>query len=226
MSIILSIDTSTFVCSVSLHVDEKLLVSQELFFEHSHSGSLLSLINNTFDYSGYTVKDLSAIAITKGPGSYTGLRIGTATAKGLCFSLDIPLISINTLEAMAFGMNNYNVDNCLLCPMLDARRMEVYCMVLDENLKVVKDTEAHIITEESFYDFLEINKVIFFGNGSDKAKNLIGKHKNARFISGIDPLAIHVGALAIKKYLKKEFEDLAYFEPFYLKDFVGGRINS
>ncbi|MDQ3393661.1 MAG: tRNA (adenosine(37)-N6)-threonylcarbamoyltransferase complex dimerization subunit type 1 TsaB, partial [Bacteroidota bacterium] len=129
MSLILSIETATSICSVALHQDDKLLVCQELFLDRSHSGSLISMITQTLGYSGHSLKDLSAIAISKGPGSYTGLRIGTSTAKGLCFSLDIPLIAVNTLEAMAYGMSIFNIQKFLLCPMLDARRMEVFCMV-------------------------------------------------------------------------------------------------
>lgn len=221
MSLILSIDTSTSVCSVALHNEQKLLVSQELFFDRSHSGSLISLIRNAVDYTGYTLKDLSAIAISKGPGSYTGLRIGTSTAKGLCLSLDIPLIAVNTLKAMAFGVNIFNTENSLLCPMIDARRMEVYCMVLNEKLEVINNTEALVLQDDSFKEYLQESKVLFFGNGSDKAISLFEKDENAVFIPGVYPSAAHVGALALSRLLNEDFEDLAYFEPFYLKDFAG-----
>jgi tRNA threonylcarbamoyladenosine biosynthesis protein TsaB len=226
MALILSIETSTSVCSIALHDEGKLIVSNEIYFERSHSGSLLSIIHNALKYAHLKIKDLSAIAISKGPGSYTGLRIGTSTAKGLCFSLDIPLISVNTLYAMAFGMNIFNTEQFLLCPMLDARRMEIYCMVLNENLEVLKETEALILTDNSFEAILKNKKVLFFGNGSDKAKNLLINNENSRFVTDYNPLAIHVGAIAINKFSRNEFENIEYFEPYYLKDFVGKKINT
>jgi len=125
------------------------------------------------------------------------------------------------LKAMAYGMNIFNTEKFLLCPMIDARRMEVYCMVLSDDMGVVQETEALILSVDSFREILKGNKVIFFGNGADKAMSLLGNNENARFVGGISPLAVHVGALAVSKLINNEFEDLAYFEPFYLKDFVG-----
>lgn len=220
MSLILSIETSTLVCSVALHKDGELMASQELFLENSHAACLIPIIDNLIHVSGYEKNDLLAIAISKGPGSYTGLRIGTSTAKGLCLSLDLPLISVNTLQAMALNVNKYNTEGYMLCPMLDARRMEVYLMMLNENLDIVKETEAHILTEDSFLEILQNKKVLFFGNGSSKAKPLFSENQNAIFIDDIKPSAEQVGYLATVKFKNNDFEDLAYFEPFYLKDFV------
>lgn len=225
MSLLLSIETSTLVCSVALHKDDFIIASQELFLEHSHAGALMPIIDNLLENSRCKRSELAAIGISKGPGSYTGLRIGTSTAKGLCFSLGIPLIAVNTLHAMALKVNKFNTEGYLLCPMLDARRMEVYLMILDEKLEVVRKTEAHILSKDSFFDILQEQKVMFFGNGSSKAKSLFSNNRNALFIDDVKPSAEQVGDLASIKLKNNEFEDLAYFEPFYLKDFVSNTSN-
>lgn len=221
MSLILSLETSTTVCSVSLHKEGKHIVSQEIHLEKSHSSNLINMVKYALEFSGQSMQDLSAVAISKGPGSYTGLRIGTSTAKGLSFALDIPLIGINTLEAMAYEVSQYKTEEMLLCPMIDARRMEVYHLLLDYDLKIVNKTEALVLNENSFYESLLNRKVLFFGNGSGKLKALLQGNENAVFLSGIYPHAKNIGALAVERFNKGEFEDLAYFEPFYLKDFVG-----
>lgn len=219
MEIILSIETSTGVCSVALHRGVKLLASQELFGEKSHSAYLNPMIRNVFDQSGVKLKELAAVAISEGPGSYTGLRIGTSTAKGLCFALDIPLIAVNTLKAMAYGINKFNYLNARLCPMLDARRMEVYSLVASSQLDILEDTTPKIIDESSYDEYLD-HRVLFFGNGSEKCKPLLSGHSNAIFIDGVSPSAIHVGSMAYPLFQKDQFEDLVYFEPFYLKTWL------
>lgn len=219
MAIILSIETSTKVCSVALHKENKLMASKELFLEKSHSGLLSVLINDLLEHCGLTAQDLEAVAVSKGPGSYTGLRIGVSTAKGLCYALDIPLIAVNTLEAMAFGINRFNVGKALLCPMIDARRMEVYCLIADPGMNLIETTHAKVLDSTSFSDFLDKQDVLFFGDGAAKCKELLGIYPTAHFLEGVTPSAVNVGFLALDKHEKKDFEDVAYFEPFYLKDF-------
>lgn len=220
MAKILSIETSTKACSVAIHGQGKLIVSQKLFVEKSHSSHLTKMIEAAIKNADMTMGDLDAVAISMGPGSYTGLRIGTSTAKGICYALDIPLIAVNTLKAMAYGVNRYNHHKALLCPMIDARRMEVFCLVTDNNLKVLEKTNAKIIDEKSFEGFLEGNSILFFGDGAEKCKSIFEGNSNAIFIDDVTPSAIDIGHLAATKYGKKSFEDVAYFEPFYLKDFV------
>ena len=221
MSLILSIDTSTKVCSVALHQDGKLLAISELYTEKSHSGMLTTLCDNVVKYAGFSLKSLDAFAVSKGPGSYTGLRIGVSTAKGLCFALDKPLIAVNTLEAMAFQVKNFYDETYLLCPMIDARRMEVYCQILDNQMNIISETEAKIIDELSFSEILNEKKIVFFGDGSAKCQEKIA-HKNAIFLyTEIHPSAKTVGLLATNSFEKSLFENVVTFEPFYLKDFVG-----
>ncbi len=218
MAHILSIETATNVCSVALHDDGELLGHQELFVDKSHSGLLTLLIDQLVNHCGLSLKQLAAIAISEGPGSYTGLRIGTSTAKGLCYSLEIPMISVSTLEAMLWSVLPFSDKASLLCPMIDARRMEVYCLLADAKGRVINPTRAEVIDEESFMEVLEHQEIIFFGNGALKCQQVI-THSNATFIDHITPNAKNIGTIASDKYLNKEFVDVAYFEPFYLKDF-------
>ena len=221
MSLILSIDTSTKVCSVALHSDGKLLAISELYTEKSHSGMLTTLCENVVRYAGFSLNDLDAFAVAKGPGSYTGLRIGVSTAKGFCFALDKPLIAVNTLEAMAYQLKDFYDETHLLCPMIDARRMEVYCQILDNQMNVISETEAKIINELSFSEILDEKKIVFFGDGATKCRAEIS-HKNAVFLNTeIHPSAKTVGLVVTKSYEKSLFENVVTFEPFYLKDFVG-----
>jgi tRNA threonylcarbamoyladenosine biosynthesis protein TsaB len=221
MSLILSIDTSTKVCSVALHQNGKLLAISELFTEKSHSGMLTTLCENVVNYTGFSLNQLDAIAVAKGPGSYTGLRIGVSTAKGLCFALDKPLIAVNTLEAMAYQVKDFYDATHLLCPMIDARRMEVYCQVIDNQMNNITETEAKIIEDESFSDILTNQKIVFFGDGSAKCQEKI-THENAVFLNTeITPSAKTIGVLATNLFEKSLFENVVTFEPFYLKDFVG-----
>ncbi len=221
MSLILSIDTSTKVCSVALHSDGKLLAISELCTEKSHSGMLTTLCENVVRYAGFSLNDLDAFAVAKGPGSYTGLRIGVSTAKGFCFALDKPLIAVNTLEAMAYQLKDFYDETHLLCPMIDARRMEVYCQILDNQMNVISETEAKIINELSFSEILDEKKIVFFGDGATKCRAEIS-HKNAVFLNTeIHPSAKTVGLVTTKSFEKSLFENVVTFEPFYLKDFVG-----
>ena len=221
MSLILSIDTSTKVCSVALHKESKLLAINELYTEKSHSGMLTTLCENVVKYAGFSLNVLDAIAVAKGPGSYTGLRIGVSTAKGFCFALDKPLIAVNTLEAMAYQVKDFYDASYLICPMIDARRMEVFCQILDNEMNIISETEAKIIDEASFSEILEQHKIVFIGDGSAKCQEKI-THSNAIFPKiEITPSAKTIGILATNLYEKSLFENVVTFEPFYLKDFVG-----
>lgn len=218
---ILSIETATPTCSVALHAGAKLIAVQSLNVANSHAESLLLTIDHLFSIAPYDKKDLAAVAVSGGPGSYTGLRIGTATAKGLCYALNIPLIAIGTLEAMAHGMQPYNTARALLCPMIDARRMEVYCLLVDAQGKMLEAPHPQIIDTNSFQDRLADYPILFFGDGAAKCKPLLGVHPYTTFIEDIYPSAQHIGALAYAKFHQAAFEDLAYFEPSYLKPFQG-----
>ena len=173
-------------------------------------------IDEAFKEAGITVSDLAAVAISKGPGSYTGLRIGVSTAKGLCYAADKPLISIPTLEALACQVKT---SEGLIIPMLDARRMEVYSAVYNANWEEVRETQAQILDEDAFKAYLEAGPVTFIGNGVEKTKTLIN-HPNARFIEGKLPSAQEMSSLSFDRYKKSDIEDVAYFEPYYLKDFI------
>lgn len=219
MSLILSLETSGKVCSVAIHDDAKLLATSELHIEQSHASKLAVLIDEVRKLSGIEFSQLKAVAISSGPGSYTGLRIGTSTAKGLCFSLDIPLIAVGSLDLLSFQMKDINYQEALLCPMIDARRMEVYCMVTDASLKPLQPVEAKIVDELSFSNYLDKSTILFFGDGSEKCKNVI-RHANAFFIDGVYPKASYLGMLAFEKFKKNEIEDLVNVEPHYLKEFM------
>lgn len=241
MPIILSIETSTKGCSAAIHQDGKLLSVSELFNEKSSSGMLTTLISHVVKIANLTYQDIDAIAVAKGPGSYTGLRIGVSTAKGLCFTLEKPLIAINTLEAMAHSIYELRIANeeleiasdspfttphspftTMLCPMLDARRMEAYCAIFEAGtMQEVEPTQAKIIDENSFTELFENNQIIFFGDGADKCKPILGSNPNAIFLNDIYPSAKSVGVLATKAFENSRFENVADFEPYYLKEFVG-----
>ncbi|MEX2335689.1 MAG: tRNA (adenosine(37)-N6)-threonylcarbamoyltransferase complex dimerization subunit type 1 TsaB [Fulvivirga sp.] len=218
MPLILSIETATTVCSVALYRGDTLLGTQTLFIDKSHSGLLAPSMASLVQYCSHKFSDLDAVAVSKGPGSYTGLRIGVSAAKGLCFALGIPLIAINTLKAMAQGVSKYNKGEAMLCPMIDARRMEVYCLVANHDMNIIDETKPVIVEEDFLQELLQEREVLFFGNGSDKCRGVI-KHSNAIFIPGIHPDAANIGFLAHQKFARQQFEDVAYFEPFYLKEF-------
>jgi len=218
MSIILSIETATSVCSVALHAKGRMLGLQTLMLEKSHSTHLTVMIQQLMDNCKISARELDAVAVSEGPGSYTGLRIGVSTAKGLCYALGIPLIGVNTLEAMAYQMEGVPTEADYFCPMIDARRMEVYCMIVDSGMEVIKDSWAEVVDSDSFERWTSIGKVLFFGNGSGKCRQeLTGV--NCMFLEGLEPSASTLGTLATKKLDKEQFEDMAYFEPFYLKEY-------
>ena len=228
MALVLSLETSTTICSAALHDDGKLLSSKELLTPQLASSQLAPIIDQLFKESKISSKEIKSVAVASGPGSYTGLRIGVATAKGICFALQIPLIAVNTLELMAYQVVNSSTfqsppergpDEALLCPMLDARRMEVYCLLSDLSLNSVEPTQAKIIDEDSFNEWLSQRIIYFFGNGADKCRGII-RHPNAKFIESINPSAIRLGEMAFQKFNKNEFEDLSTFEPHYLKEFM------
>lgn len=181
---------------------------------------LTTLMRDSVTHAGFELSDIDAIVVAKGPGSYTGLRVGVSTAKGLCYALDKPLIAINTLQAMALQLAPFFPGH-LLCPMIDARRMEVYAAVLDENNAFVRETQAVIMNENSFEDLLADHKVVFFGDGAAKCKPILEKHSNAVFPAmDIKPSAKTVGQLGTVAFQNGQFEDVAAFEPYYLKDFM------
>ena len=217
MALILNIETATTNCSVSLAQDgDTIALLEENDKNYSHSERLHIYINDVLVKANKSMKEIDAIAVSKGPGSYTGLRIGVSAAKGLCLSLDIPLISVNTLEELA---HQVNIDKGFIVPMLDARRMEVYSSIYNYNHELVRDTEAQILDEQSFKELLDQEEVYFTGSGVEKTKNLI-QHKNAKFIEGKLPSANEMSLLSYYKYQKSDMENVAYFEPYYLKDFV------
>ncbi|MGA0556072.1 tRNA (adenosine(37)-N6)-threonylcarbamoyltransferase complex dimerization subunit type 1 TsaB [Larkinella sp. VNQ87] len=222
MSLILSLDTSTTVCSVALHRDGELVACYELFTEKSSSGLLTTLIQQAVQHGGHQLAELDAIAVAKGPGSYTGLRIGVSTAKGLCFALDKPLLALDTLEAMTAQIRPFYPMPYALCPMLDARRMEVYCAVYNTAGQVIMPTAAEIVDEQSFADLLAERPVVFFGNGATKCRAVLAHQPNAVFPAQVvQPSAKTVGQLAAVAFQENRFEDVVNFEPYYLKDFVG-----
>ena len=218
MAFILSIETSSSICSVSLHQDGKLRGVSEVAVENSHSQVLTVLIENLFKNAIINKSELDAVAVSMGPGSYTGLRIGLSTAKGLCYALDVPLIAIETLRAMAAQVQAHYVstDAVLFCPMLDARRMEVYHAIYDTNMDEVQKTESLIFEGDVLSDYSD-KKILYFGNGAEKGQGSL-MTSNFQFISGIETSSMSMGGLAFDKFMKKEFEDVAYCEPFYLKD--------
>jgi tRNA threonylcarbamoyladenosine biosynthesis protein TsaB len=223
MSYILSLETSTTVCSVALHDTGKLLMSREILIPQSHASQLAPITDEIRKASGIDFRKLSAVAVASGPGSYTGLRIGVSTAKALCYALNIPLIAVETLDIMAnqvHDLRNQSTRNPeFFCPMIDARRMEVYCKVFDSSLNVIRPVEAKIIDENSFNDVMLKNKLVFFGDGSSKCKAILTS-QNAVFVENIFPTAATLGELAYKKFIAGNVEDVVHFEPFYLKDFL------
>lgn len=219
MSLILSLETSAKVCSVAVHDQGRLITTNEIHIGQSHASKLAVLIDEVLKEAKIKASQLAAVAVSSGPGSYTGLRIGVSTAKGLCFALNIPLLSVESLELLACQMVSSNPANAYLCPMIDARRMEVYCEVFDSSLKIVNPIEAKVIDTASFADLLMDHEIIFFGDGSDKCKEQI-THPNAKFISGIYPAASAMGEIIYRKLKAGQVENLVNFEPHYLKEFM------
>ncbi|MDT0605647.1 tRNA (adenosine(37)-N6)-threonylcarbamoyltransferase complex dimerization subunit type 1 TsaB [Croceitalea rosinachiae] len=217
-TIILNIETATTNCSVSVGINgEVVALIEENTPNHSHSEQLHVFIEQVLEKASLSFSDLDAIAVSKGPGSYTGLRIGVSAAKGLCFSLDLPLISIATLESMA---NQVLVSkNSVIIPVLDARRMEVYSCVFNSQFREIRATKAEVITEHSFEEYLDYEQIHLLGSGAEKCKDLL---RNSKFVfhGQLIPSAKEMAFLSLKKFKADQLEDVAYFEPYYLKDFV------
>lgn len=218
MSTILCIETASTNCSVAIGVNGKLLALKEDYdSSYSHAERLHNFIKEILEENDLKLSDLDAIAVSKGPGSYTGLRIGVSAAKGLCFSLDLPLISVATLSSLA----NQVEETGTIIPMMDARRMEVYTAVFDKDKKQIEETSAKILDPESYNSNLKEGLVYFIGSGVEKFQKIC-EHPNARYIKDKLPSASQMVPLATIKYKKSDFEDVAYFEPYYLKDFMAG----
>ncbi|MEX1001546.1 MAG: tRNA (adenosine(37)-N6)-threonylcarbamoyltransferase complex dimerization subunit type 1 TsaB [Crocinitomicaceae bacterium] len=221
MAIILNLETATKTCSVSLASNGKVIATREEKEEHfSHAEKLNLLIQEVLALSQLSFHELDAVAVSAGPGSYTGLRIGTSTAKGICYALDIPLISINSLKALAALVKTE--EKSLICPMFDARRMEVYTAVYDSQLQQIKPTEAKVIDTDSFHDLLKKNHIIFCGPGAVKCEGIIHS-PHAYFDFDTQVSAAGMATLSEQKFNQNEVEDMAYFEPAYLKDFIAGK---
>lgn len=217
MALILSLETSAARCSVALHQNGTLINTLTITENQAHAAKLAILIK---EIVADRMPHLSAIAVSAGPGSYTGLRIGTSTAKGICFALNIPLIAINTLDILSFQFVRKNLpSDGLLCPMIDAKRMEVYCQVVNKNLETIIPAEAKIVDENSFAELLNGQPMFFFGDGALKCRSVIS-HINAHFTDHFYPEADTLAQMAWIKYQQKAFDHLVNFVPFYLKDFV------
>jgi tRNA threonylcarbamoyladenosine biosynthesis protein TsaB len=216
---ILNIESTSTVCSVALSSENFILGVKELSGSLSHAENLHLFIQQVLESSNIKAQQLNAIAISKGPGSYTGLRIGSSTAKGLAFALKIPLIAVDTLQAMSSQCVDRGTEDSLLCPLIDARRMEVYTAAYDQHLNEVVPVNALIVDEAGKEIFNRGRELFFFGNGMPKCKEILRALPNANFIEGIEPSASLMAGLSYQKYLDKTFEDTAYFEPFYLKEF-------
>ena len=218
MSYILNLETSTKNCSVSIGRNGEIIALRELNNSgYSHAEKLHVFIEDVLQEANLKSSDLTAVCVGKGPGSYTGLRIGVSAAKGLCFALDIPLLAIESLKILATAIT---VEEGVVVPMLDARRLEVYSAVFSKENEQIRETQAQIIDENSFQDYLAKGKVYFLGDGAEKCKEII-QHENAIFVDGKFPSAQEMVPLSYVKQQKSDTEDVAYFEPFYLKDFVG-----
>jgi tRNA threonylcarbamoyladenosine biosynthesis protein TsaB len=228
MARILNIETATQLCSVALSSDGKCVLQREIVEERSHASLLTVFIEEILHEAGITPDKLDAVAVGKGPGSYTGLRIGVSTAKGLCYGSGIPLIAAGTLKIMATQVI-INPDSSirevlsrpgtLLCPLIDARRMEVFTCLFNSLGNEVEDVSAKIVDSDTFSNYLPEHQMIFFGSGMKKSQKVLA-HRNAFFIENVFPHASSLALIAENKFHEHEFEDLAYFEPFYLKDFI------
>jgi tRNA threonylcarbamoyladenosine biosynthesis protein TsaB len=228
MALILGIETATSICSVALVRDGKLLALRESVGARDHSAALTTYIAEVFTEAGLTFPQMDAIAVSMGPGSYTGLRIGVSSAKGLCYALDKPFIAIDTLKSLAWQalqnctLQAKNTENGLFVPMLDARRMEVYTAIFDQNLQIIEPVNAHIVTENSF-EALAGKEIIYFGDGASKCKSLFEFKDNYTFLDNINLSALAICILAENEFQNNNFADVAYCEPFYLKDFIAGK---
>lgn len=223
--LLLHIDTATEICSVALSEGPQILAVCESSDGNSHSKNLLPFVDQLMKQNQRQLKELDGVVVSIGPGSYTGLRIGVSTAKGIAYSLQIPAIAINTLESIANGCKAQGIPtHAHIIPMIDARRMEVFAARYDEDLNELEETTAVIIDEESFTDLLAKQPVVFCGNGMPKCKETLSKHPNAHFAE-VPVSAQHMLPSALKKWQAEDFADVAYFEPFYLKEYVAAKPN-
>ena len=226
MAYFLALETSTTACSVALAEDDELIAQREINEGYSHSENITVFIEEVLKEGGLEPSSLDAIAVSSGPGSYTGLRIGVSTAKGLCYGLDKPLIAVDTLKSMVAGFLKKKINQSAshpiyLVPMIDARRMEVYCAAYDQVLNERMPVRAEIVDQNSFADLLNSSPVYFFGDGAMKCVNVI-QHQHAVFDGSFFPSAEYLIPFANEKFKQQKFEDVALFEPFYLKDFIPG----
>ena len=222
MPCILHIETSTKVCSVALSEDGKLLYHHEDFDGPGHSETSGVYVDEALSFANSHAIPVDAVAVSMGPGSYTGLRIGVSLAKGVCYGRALPLIAVPTLKVLCVPVllgKEELPEDALLVPMIDARRMEVYSAVYDRALKEVRPIQADIVTAETYQEYLNRFPVYFFGNGAKKCQTVI-MHPNAHFIEGVHPLAKNMFPLAERSMYLREFQDVAYFEPYYLKEFI------
>lgn len=221
MSTILHIETSTDVCSVAVSEDSQVIFHQEDHSGPNHAERLGTMVDEALSFTDNHAIPFDAVAVSCGPGSYTGLRIGVSMAKGICYGRDLKLIAVPTLELLCVPilLREIPEEDALLCPMLDARRMEVYAGIYDRGLRTVREIRADIVDENTYKEYLDKHHVYFFGNGAKKCISTIN-HPNAHLIDRIEPLAKWMQPLAEKRYLNEQFEDVAYFVPYYLKDFV------
>ena len=229
IKMILCLETSTAVCSVSLVDNGNVVALRESLDGQNHAEKITIFIDEVMKEAGVAYKDLDAVATSMGPGSYTGLRIGVSAAKGLCYAMEKPLIAIDTLAAMANGFvsnqqptANSQQPTAILCPMIDARRMEVYTAFFNEKLEKISDTEALIVDENSFMELKQNNHLYLFGDGADKLANLFENEDNITVVEKFHCSAAYMAKLADEAFKNKQFVDVAYFEPFYLKNFVPG----
>lgn len=217
MTMILNLETATTNCSVSIARNGEIIsLREDNSPNYSHSEQLHIFIEEALQGASLAFKDISALAVSKGPGSYTGLRIGVSAAKGLCFSLDLPLISVSTLESLAMQGRAKNYD--FIIPVLDARRMEVYSAIFDAQGNRLRETKAEIINKDSFLEYAQKGSVLLIGDGAEKCRELLD-HPNFSFLTAL-PTATEMGELSYKKFKANDFENVAYFEPYYLKDFM------
>lgn len=224
-TIILHIEASTEICSVALSQDGHVFFERVNREERSHAKVLAPFVEEAIKVADEQGAKINTVALSSGPGSYTSLRIASSTAKGVCYGRNIPLIAIPTTAIMSVPVlfRDDLPEEALLCPMIDARRNEVYATIYDRALGVVKETHAEVVTEDSFKEFLDKGPVFFFGNGAEKCSTII-KHPNAHFLEGYrHPLAKNMMPLAERAWYDERFEDIAYFEPFYLKNFVAAK---
>ena len=221
MSTILHIETSTDVCSVAVSEDSQVIFHQEDHSGPNHAERLGTMVDEALSFTDNHAIPFDAVAVSCGPGSYTGLRIGVSMAKGICYGRNLKLIAVPTLELLCVPvlLRELPEEDALLCPMLDARRMEVYAGIYTRGLKPVREIGADIVTAETYREFLDGHPVYFFGNGAKKCMEAIN-HPNAHLIEGIEPLAKWMQPLAERRFLDEQFEDVAYFVPYYLKDFI------